>query len=107
MKGISSHVKRDRRAAAHAKADGRCSYCRKPVGLKEGTLDHFWPRALGGTSRQKNIRWSCLACNAAKADMHPLEWLQKMPKPEPRRATRYEIKCQLLTEIAMKARAQA
>lgn len=103
MRGINSITKRDKRSIAQAKADGRCSYCRKPLPMKEGTIDHFWPKALGGTNKQSNWRWCCLNCNAAKADMHPLEWLQKMPAPEPMPETRYEAKCRLLAKIATRA----
>ena len=33
------------------------------------SLDHIWPRALGGESEQWNLRVACLSCNSQRKDL--------------------------------------
>jgi 5-methylcytosine-specific restriction endonuclease McrA len=64
--------KQRRRYKARQRAGGRCSYCKKPLPLREGTIDHWVPRSAGGTRRHSNGLWACLDCNRAKGHAHPL-----------------------------------
>jgi 5-methylcytosine-specific restriction endonuclease McrA len=51
----------------------KCEYCGAPAPLQPdeqgnlGTIEHFWPKWLGGTSSRDNAVWACLKCNATKA----------------------------------------
>ncbi|WP_405489079.1 HNH endonuclease [Streptomyces sp. NBC_00096] len=51
----------------------RCFYCRRPFGpeMVGATLDHYVPRALWKTWRQRNLVLSCGPCNNVKADTLP------------------------------------
>lgn len=91
---------RDKRRAIFEKYRGRCCYCQARQSMRQGTIDHWMPKALGGTDAMHNLRWSCNPCNGAKADMHPLEWLKVMPDPVKDQETRYERMVRLLSSIA-------
>jgi len=63
----------------------RCFYCgRTPDGV-EFISEHVIPRARGGSNDRVNRVPACLACNCAKRDMIPSEWLSTPPSPEARR----------------------
>ena len=53
----------------------RCGYC--GVGEAEAgaelTIDHFQPRARGGTDENANLVYACHACNEFKGDFWPDE----------------------------------
>lgn len=51
-----------------------CFYCE--TGAFEH-LDHFIPVKLGGPHTLANVRPSCAACNLAKSDLDPDEWLSE------------------------------
>lgn len=51
--------------------DLSCSYCDGPF----AHIDHFMPRALGGSDAPENLRPSCAPCNWAKNDTHPDDWM--------------------------------
>jgi 5-methylcytosine-specific restriction endonuclease McrA len=55
-----------------------CAYC----GTKHGrmTIDHFMPKALGGSDKLDNLRPACIPCNQRKADMHPDDWMELLQK---------------------------
>ena len=56
--------------------DYRCAYC----GVSEAEtgceleLDHFRPRAAGGTDRLSNLVYCCAACNRFKGDFWPARY---------------------------------
>lgn len=57
-----------------ARRDGDCCfYCRSPFSADMAgvTLDHYVPRALWKTWRQRNLVLSCGPCNNVKADTLP------------------------------------
>ena len=61
------------------KPDPTCAYCGKPGPLAR---DHVVPRARGGPDDATNIVMACRACNSAKGDQLPSEWLaDKCPQP--------------------------
>ncbi|WP_224245012.1 HNH endonuclease [Hyalangium gracile] len=53
---------------------------------KRFSLDHIWPRSLGGTSDEDNLRVTCGGCNefrqnyTSAADMHYEHWHVKVPE---------------------------
>ncbi len=53
---------------------GLCWYCNKKVPLKELTMDHLIPLAMGGKSSKDNLVPCCKSCNTKKKSMMPLEW---------------------------------
>lgn len=74
---------RKRVVAMLEERDGfRCKYCR--CKLLEGkrhktdprrvTIDHYIPRALGGSEHLDNLVLACLGCNSAKANLLPEEY---------------------------------
>ncbi|GLW00910.1 hypothetical protein Slala05_45410 [Streptomyces lavendulae subsp. lavendulae] len=57
-----------------ARRDGsRCFYCRSPFSpdMTGVTLDHYVPRALWKTWRQRNLVLACGPCNVAKGAVLP------------------------------------
>lgn len=70
--------------------NGLCFYCKKPMTSVPkrqkqvmqdagttpenlATLDHYIPKAYGGTSLPDNIVYACIKCNGKKADVPPFE----------------------------------
>lgn len=51
-----------------------CYYCGKRLKLKNRTLDHCYPRAMGGVSIVNNLVPSCSKCNTEKMDMTVAEF---------------------------------
>jgi len=44
----------------------KCYYCNKPLKLSQTTLDHYFPKALGGTDEYFNLVTCCKRCNKIK-----------------------------------------
>lgn len=65
----------------HARFGWQCCYCQRQVTRATRSIDHYLPKALGGTNDFGNLRLACIQCNEAKADMHPDEWQERMPQP--------------------------
>lgn len=80
---------------------GRCAYCKRSVGMR-GTLDHYVPRHMGGTSEQHNLKWACQRCNTMKGGMPPHEWELIVPRLSVLAPTRAERRNQLLARIAQR-----
>jgi 5-methylcytosine-specific restriction endonuclease McrA len=99
--------KRMLREQLHAAAGGRCAYCDRPTRLPVGTVDHYMPEALGGTNEWANLRWSCFPCNNLKADRHPDAWTRAKPAAEVEPKTRLQLRQELLSWIARRARGLA
>lgn len=55
----------------HEKKD-ECIYCGKKSEL---TLEHLFPRSLGGPDVEKNTIWICKECNSVKASKRLYEWI--------------------------------
>lgn len=73
---------------------GQCFYCERELTLirndpSHRTRDHLYPKALikpfqrllKGSFNQKNIVDACHACNNAKGEMSPFEWMTRLPAP--------------------------
>ncbi|MFT6631135.1 MAG: 5-methylcytosine-specific restriction endonuclease McrA [Bacteriovoracaceae bacterium] len=48
-----------------------CQYCHVRFKAEELTLDHVYPKSLGGPSNWENIVTACAPCNTKKADKLP------------------------------------
>lgn len=97
------HKLRELRRNLHADADGLCTYCWAETPLNAGTVDHWLPKALGGTWVRSNLRWCCAGCNGLKADMHPNEWtawLTQLRQKQPRIETKRQRRIRLLAMCA-------
>lgn len=46
-----------------------CYYCKKRVPRDEITMDHMYPRSLGGPTIPQNLIPACRDCNSRKSDM--------------------------------------
>lgn len=53
-----------------------CAYCAVRLDRRAATLDHRIPLARGGTHGVDNLVLACLACNRAKANLTPAEWVE-------------------------------
>lgn len=75
---VPNSTKRRKLKAALAERDGMaCFYCRTPfTSAEEGTLDHLVPYSRVPGWSQANLVLACRACNDAKADRLPQEFLR-------------------------------
>jgi len=55
--------------------EGECVYCGEPA----VEIDHFIPKALGGSDALSNLVPACRSCNASKNATHPSEWNPSKP----------------------------
>lgn len=60
-----------RKRALRDRYGSACFYCGVSLTLAEMTIDHYVPRARGGTDDIDNRRPACQVCNALKADDLP------------------------------------
>ena len=58
----------------------KCFYCRKPLPLKEATLDHVVPVSKGGRTTIGNSVIACVKCNLEKGNKDVSDFL---PTTEP------------------------
>lgn len=54
---------------------GICHYCAETFPPQELTMDHVVPIARGGKSTRGNVVAACKACNSAKKQLLPMEWV--------------------------------
>jgi len=51
-----------------------CYYCKKTLHIGKVTLDHYYPRSLGGKFDVFNLVASCKRCNSFKKSRVPEDW---------------------------------
>lgn len=56
----------------------RCFYCGKTLLFKQSTLDHYYPRSLGGRGEIFNLVNCCKKCNEEKGNELPEDWQEKI-----------------------------
>ena len=63
------------------KGRDRCYYCGRKLTDKNITLDHIYPRSLGGPSIPQNLLPTCKSCNSEKENMTPEQYAvyRKLP----------------------------
>lgn len=54
----------------------KCYHCSKPLRYNKTTLDHYFPRSLGGTEEVFNLVSCCKQCNRLKRSIVPKDWVQ-------------------------------
>ncbi|HKL10150.1 MAG TPA: HNH endonuclease [Clostridia bacterium] len=58
--------------------DGRlCVYCGKSLKFSQISLDHYYPRSMGGTDDLFNMALSCRRCNKYKKSSVPEDWKKR------------------------------
>jgi 5-methylcytosine-specific restriction endonuclease McrA len=77
----STRQSRKQRAAVLAR-DKDCVYC----GASAEVVDHYMPKALGGSDGEANLVGACTECNSRKSDQHPRVFLRSSWLAERRRA---------------------
>ncbi len=50
---------------------GRCAYCGQSVSFSSFTIDHVYPRSLGGVTSWDNTVSACMPCNSRKGNRRP------------------------------------
>jgi len=56
----------------------RCFYCGKTLLFKQSTLDHYYPKSLGGRGEIFNLVNCCKKCNEEKGNELPEDWQEKI-----------------------------
>lgn len=51
-----------------------CYYCQKPLHINKTTMDHYYPKNLGGTLDVHNVVTCCKRCNSYKKSRVPEDW---------------------------------
>jgi 5-methylcytosine-specific restriction endonuclease McrA len=60
--------------------DPHCLYCTRRLRPKGVTLDHVLPICRGGAHHVDNMVLACPACNVAKGERTPSEWLTDLQR---------------------------
>ena len=60
-------TKSDRRRNIWQKSNGLCAHCGKVIYGHNQTIDHFIPKALGGTFDTRNLMPLCRECNKIRS----------------------------------------
>jgi hypothetical protein len=80
----SSYISDALRQIIIARAQNRCEYCRCSADVTTETfsIEHTYPRSLGGGNTLENLAWSCLGCNGFKgAKINAIDPLTKQLAP--------------------------
>ena len=67
------------------KDSSKCYYCGKTLTKSKSTLDHMYPRDLGGPTIPQNLSISCTNCNSTKSNMVEREFRFFLSLPPDRR----------------------
>lgn len=60
----------------YEREDKKCYFCGKNLYKNKVTLDHYYPRSLGGTEEVFNLVSSCKKCNNRKKSSKPEDYLE-------------------------------
>jgi HNH endonuclease len=66
------------RQAIHAREDGRCFYCLRPITCKRWCIDHVVPRAQSGRNSYRNLVSCCVDCNSKKGERSAEEFFRAL-----------------------------
>ena len=72
----SPEAKRLWRRAIKEHFNCQCVYCGETYELHELTLDHVYPRSLGGEDITTNVLPACKKCNQAKGSANWKDWMR-------------------------------
>jgi hypothetical protein len=55
------------RSEIYDEQGGKCALCRRNLKREEATIDHIFPRSLGGAVNvRQNLRVACMRCNSSR-----------------------------------------
>ena len=84
------------------KSGSVCCYCGSEEKL---SIDHIFPRAIGGSDSGDNLVYSCQSCNSSKGKKDMLKWMEDKGKFAPlsilRRYLKLSISYSIENEIMM------
>ncbi|GAU76396.1 HNH endonuclease [Fusibacter sp. 3D3] len=63
------------KAYVYTRDQGKCYHCGKLIRLNRTTLDHYFPKSLGGTEEFFNLVTCCKPCNRMKKSAVPKDWV--------------------------------
>ena len=72
------------RQAVYDRAQGVCEYCLSPAAYSSDyfSIEHIYPRALGGTNQLSNLALACQGCNSHKfTHIEALDPMDGRPTP--------------------------
>lgn len=78
----------------YAKYDSHCAYCGIYLDIEDMEIDHFFPKAKGGSENIENLMPSCHVCNRYKDSDNIHQFRHKLKKVSNR------IRKQIMGEIA-------
>ena len=84
------NYKTRRRFRIYKRDQFSCIYCNKPFSnLKQLTLDHVYPKSLGGGNTQDNVTTCCVKCNRKKGNLLLTDFIRKFNLSITERIARY------------------
>jgi hypothetical protein len=76
-----------------------CIFCGSKSSL---TLEHMFPKALGGPDDEKNVVWVCRACNSSKRDRRLYGYYALRGRAEDRKVRRAENRRGKIPEVPLR-----
>lgn len=67
----TSPKKKAKRLKLWSQTKGHCVYCDREISETLRTMDHVWPKKLGGTLRLGNLIPACRECNVRRGNKIP------------------------------------
>jgi len=72
---MNSKSKRNKKQKLIAVYGSCCWWCAKQLTEGEMTIEHLYPKSLGGSNSWENIRLACKPCNASRGNsLFPPSW---------------------------------
>ena len=72
--------------------DFKCQYCGLRHSARSLTIDHVYPKSMGGKNTWDNLVAACKSCNQSKKNNHKI-----IPKNKPYKPTYYELAKKLMS----------
>ena len=84
--------KKQRRRAIWKKTKGLCAHCGRKTGSTNQTIDHFIPKAKGGTYDYRNLMPLCKNCNHERAckEIDPFKYYKYAPASVNKKCMEYK-----------------
>lgn len=75
----NSKLRKKRRQALHARQDGKCYWCKRPLEVSEMTFDHIVPFRKVLSYALEYVVGACAACNRSRGSPAPKTVLSSEP----------------------------
>lgn len=69
--------KKSQKSYIYERDGKKCTYCGKQLAFRQISLDHYYPRSMGGPDDVFNIALSCRSCNKFKRSGVPADWKER------------------------------